>query len=103
MNLFDTYSTTHDVEDAQHRRRLADMDLRAARLQVENGVRVAFAKLESLREQRVALAKARAIEADDVEILQHAYERGEVLLTELLDAQVRLADAERQIVDVDAQ
>jgi outer membrane protein TolC len=36
-------------------------------------------------------------------VLQHAYERGDVPLTELLDAQVSLADAERQIVDFDAQ
>ncbi len=103
MNLFDTWATTHAVEDAAHRRRLADEELRALRRDVEGGVRVAYAKLVSLREQRAAIARARAIDADDVVILQHAYERGEVLLTELLDAQVTLADAERQIVDLDAQ
>jgi outer membrane protein len=103
MNLFDTYSTTHAVEDAEHRMRLADEDLRALRRDVESGVRVAYARLVSLREQRVALQKAEAIEADDVTVLQHAYERGDVPLTELLDAQVALADAERQIVDFNAQ
>ena len=103
INLFDTYATTHAVDDAAHRRRLADAETRALRRTVESDVRLASAKLASLREQRVVLARAEAIEADDVVILQKAYERGEVLLTELLDQQVRLSDAERQIVDVDAQ
>jgi outer membrane protein TolC len=103
VNLFDSYTTTHNIDDAAHRRRLADAQLRALRRDVESNVRLAHAKLASLVDQRKALDDARAIEADNTVILQKAYERGEVLLTELLDAQVRLADAERQIVDVDAQ
>ena len=103
MNLFDTWATEHNVEDAGHRRRLADEDLRALRRAVESDARLAHAKVASLREQRAALAHAREIVADNVRILQGAYERGDVLLTEVLDEQTRLADAERQIVDVDAQ
>ena len=103
INLFDTYTTTHNIEDAGHRRRIADADLRGLRRQVENDVRLAHAHLVNLRTQIEALEKARAIEADNVSILQHAYERGEVLLTELLDEQLRLADFERQIVDLKAQ
>jgi outer membrane protein TolC len=103
INLFDTWTTTHNIEDAAHRRRLADADVRSARRQVENDVRIAHAHVVSLRAQHEALVKAKTIEADDVGILQHAYERGEVLLTELLDEQLRLADVTRQIIDVDAQ
>jgi outer membrane protein TolC len=49
------------------------------------------------------LLRAQKIVEDNVGILEKAYSRGEVLLTELLDAQVELASAARQIVDIDAQ
>jgi outer membrane protein TolC len=103
MNLFDTWTTTNAAEDVGHRQRQVQADLRQQLREVETGVRLAHARAAGLVEQRAALVGARDIVADNVTILERAYERGEVPLTELLDAQVELADAERQIVDVDAQ
>lgn len=103
LNLFDTWATTHAVEDVAHRQRQLQADLRQELRDVETSVRLAHAKVQSLGEERAALMQARDIVSDNVTILGRAYERGEVLLTELLDAQLELADAERQIVDVDAR
>lgn len=103
LNLFDTWATTHAVEDVAHRQRQLQADLRQELRDVETSVRLAHAKVQSLGEERAALVQARDIVSDNVTILGRAYERGEVLLTELLDAQLELADAERQIVDVDAR
>lgn len=103
MNLFDTWTTTHAVEDVGHRQRAAQAELRQQRRDVETAVRAAHARVVSLGEERAALSAARDIAADNVVILERAWQRGEVLLTELLDAQEELADAERQIVDVDAR
>ncbi|MDP2341465.1 MAG: TolC family protein [Deltaproteobacteria bacterium] len=103
MNLFDTWATTHSVDDVGHRQRRAAADVRALVREVETNVRLARANVVSLQEQRAGLVRARAIVDDNAVILQKAYERGEVLLTEVLDAQLDLFDAERQIVDVDAR
>jgi outer membrane protein TolC len=103
MNLFDTWQTTHAVDDVGHRQRRAAADVRSLVREVETNVRLARANVVSLQEQRAGLVRARAIVDDNAQFLQKAYERGEVLLTELLDAQLELFDAERQIVDVDAR
>ena len=66
-------------------------------------MRLAVARVVSLREQRAVLAKARAILDDNLNNLEKAWQRGEVLFTEVLDAQVEVAGNDRQVVDVDAQ
>ena len=103
MNLFDTWQTTHAVEDVGHRRRLAVLERTGLARAVENDVRLAHARVGALATQRQALVNAKAVVGDNLIILERAYQRGEVLFTEVLDVQVELADAERQIVDVDAQ
>lgn len=103
MNLFDTFTTTHAVEDVVHRQRIAAADRRALARDVETNVRLAHARVQSLRAQRNGLVRARDIVGDNLSILEKAWTRGEVLFTEVLDAQVELSQAERQIVDVDAQ
>lgn len=102
-NLFDTWATTTAVEDVDHRLRLAEAERRAQKNDVENAVRLAAARVVSLREQRAVLAKARAILDDNLNNLEKAWQRGEVLFTEVLDAQVEVAGNDRQVVDVDAQ
>lgn len=103
MNLFDTFATTHAVDDVGHRRRRAALERSGIARSVESEVRIAHARMTSLQAQRAALVKAKEIVGDNLVILEKAYGRGEVLFTEVLDVQVELADAERQIVDVDAQ
>ena len=102
-NLFDTWATTNAVEDVEHRLRIAEAERRALKNGVENAVRLAAARVVSLREQRAVLAKARAILDDNLNNLEKAWQRGEVLFTEVLDAQVEVAGNDRQVVDVDAQ
>ena len=102
-NLFDTWSTTNAVEDVEHRLRIAEAERRALKNGVENAVRLAAARVVSLREQRAVLAKACAILDDNLNNLEKAWQRGEVLFTEVLDAQVEVAGNDRQVVDVDAQ
>jgi outer membrane protein, multidrug efflux system len=103
MNLFDTFATTHAVDDVGHRRRRAALERTGVARSVESEVRIAHARVTSLVAQRAALVKAKEMVGDNLVILEKAYGRGEVLFTEVLDVQVELADAERQIVDVDAQ
>lgn len=103
MNLFDTLQTTHASTDVAHRLRRASFERAGLAREVESEVRLAHARLASLAAQRASLVKAREIVGDNLVILDKAYGRGEVLFTEVLDVQVELADAERQIVDVDAQ
>ena len=103
VNLFDTWLTTHSVEDIGHRRRRAALERSGLARAVENDVRLAHARVAGLGERRDSLVQARALVGDNLVILERAYQRGEVLFTEVLDVQVDLADAERQIVDVDAQ
>lgn len=103
MNLFDTFATTHGVDDVVLRQKRAALERSGVARIVENEVRVAHARVTSLQAQRAALVKAKDVVGDNLTILEKAYARGEVLFTEVLDAQVELADAERQIVDVDAQ
>jgi outer membrane protein TolC len=64
---------------------------------------VAHARVSSLVEQRAALVKARELIADNLATLERVYGNGDVLFTEVLDVQVELANAERQIVGVDAE
>lgn len=103
MNLFDTFATTHAVDDVGHRRRRAALERTGMAMAVESEVRLAHARVTSLVAQRAALVKAKEMVGDNLVVLEKAYGRGEVLFTEVLDVQVELADAERQIVDVDAQ
>lgn len=103
MNLFDTFATTHAVEDLAHRQRLAALERRAQTRSIESEVRVAHARVSSLVEQRAALVKARELIADNLATLERVYGNGDVLFTEVLDVQVELANAERQIVGVDAE
>jgi outer membrane protein TolC len=102
-NLFDTWSTATAVDDVDHRRRIADAEQRAQRNNVEGAVRLAFARVVSLQEQRALLGRTRAILDDNLASLDKAWQRGEVLFTEVLDAQVEIAGNDRQLVDVDAQ
>ena len=103
MNLFDTFVTTHAVEDLAHRQRMAGLERRALARGIESDVRVAHARVTSLAEQRAALVKARDLIADNLATLERVYQNGDVLFTEVLDVQVELANAERQIVGVDAE
>lgn len=103
MNIFDTLQTTHAVEDVGHRRRLAALERTGVARTIENDVRLAHGRVAGLQAQREVLVQASVLVGDNLVILERAYQRGEVLFTEVLDVQVDLADAERQIVDVDAQ
>ncbi|MCC7109547.1 MAG: TolC family protein, partial [Deltaproteobacteria bacterium] len=103
MNLFDTFATTHAVEDLAHRQRMAMLERRVLARSIESSVRVAHARVVSLVEQRAALVKARELIADNLATLERVYGNGDVLFTEVLDVQVELANAERQIVGVDAE
>ncbi len=103
MNLFDTWATSQAVDDVGHRQRRAAADVRALVRELETNVRLARAEVVSLQEQREGLERARALVGDNATILQRAYERGEVVVTELLDAQLELFDADRRLVDVDAR
>lgn len=102
-NLFDTWATQTAVDDVGHRQRLAQAERRAAEREVESAVRLAAARVQSLDDQRNGLVRAQEIVGDNLVILTSAYTRGEVLFTEVLDAQLDLSRAERDIVDVDAQ
>lgn len=103
LNLFDTWATSHGVQDVDLRRSGAHEQLRALRRDIELDVRGQHARLVGLVGQRHALVTSRSVVEDNDGILQRAYQRGEVPLTEVLDAQLELADAERAIVDLDAQ
>ncbi len=103
MNLFDTFATTHAVDDVVHRQRLAELERRALARSIESDVRVPHARVTSLAEQRAALVKARDLMAGNLATLLRVYGNGDVPFTEVLDAQVALADAERHIVGVDAE
>jgi outer membrane protein TolC len=103
MNFFDTLNTYTASRDAEYE--VARLDRERVRLErvVESDVRLAHAKLRHLAAYRAPLAASQDVARDNLAIVEGRYKTGEGTILDLFDAQLALADAERQLADISAQ
>jgi outer membrane protein TolC len=99
INLFDTWNTKTQVQDAEYEvARLKQEERRLGRV-IEADVRTAHARLERLYATREALVKTRDLAKDTLGIVKSRYQNGEALILDYLDAQFDLLNAEIDLAD----
>jgi outer membrane protein len=103
MNFFDTLNTYTASRDAEYEAARLEGERRRVGRVVEADVRTAHERLRHLWAFRSPLVAAREIARDNLRIVESRYKNGEGTILELFDAQLSLADAERQLSDVTAQ
>jgi outer membrane protein TolC len=103
MNFFDTFNTYTQTADAHYQEKINQQEeLRFQRL-VDSDVRQAHANLLRLYARRAPLQAARDIARDNLTIQESRYKNGDALMTDYLDSQIDLSNAELNLADVSAQ
>jgi outer membrane protein len=103
MNFFDTLNTYTSTGDAHYVEEIDRQEVRRFERLVDSDVRTAFANLSKLYARRTPLVGARDVARDNLTIMEGRYKNGDALMTEYLDAQIDLANAELNLADVTAQ
>ena len=96
LNVFDTLNTWTSVKSERIEAERLAQEYMTIRQQVETNVRESHAQLSRLVELVISLKDALAIAQDNVQITETRYQDGEALVLELLEAELELADIERQ-------
>jgi outer membrane protein len=103
MNFFDTFNTYTQTADARYQEKLNQQEERRFQRLVDADVRQAHANLLRLYARRTPLQSARDIARDNLTIQESRYKNGDALMTDYLDSQIDLSNAELNLADVSAQ
>ncbi|HEX4460381.1 MAG TPA: TolC family protein [Polyangia bacterium] len=102
MNFFDTFNTYTTTADARYQEKLNMQEERRFQRLVDSDVRNAHANLVRLYAKRAPLIVARDIARDNLTIQESRYKNGDALMTDYLEAQLDLSNAELNLADVTA-
>lgn len=102
MNFFDTFNTYTATADARYQEKLDVQEERRLQRLVNSDVRNAHANLVRLYNKRVPLMAARDVARDNLTIQESRYKNGDILMTDYLEAQLDLSNAELNLADVNA-